>query len=90
VVVKLDDDNSLIADVYVSIEAGSYLPKIAMDLQKSLKQQVLQMTDLSFKEINVHVTGLVFPEDEEEETSGTSKLFADIDEKSKDESTRES
>ncbi|WEV40875.1 Asp23/Gls24 family envelope stress response protein [Lactobacillus sp. ESL0684] len=88
--VTLDDEHNLIADIYISIEAGGYVPKIAMDLQNSLQAQVKQMTDLTFKEINVHVNGLVFPEDEVQEESGTSKLFADIDEKSKNESTRES
>ncbi|BDR60702.1 Asp23/Gls24 family envelope stress response protein [Lactobacillus xylocopicola] len=89
VTVKLDDDRNLIADVYVSVVAGGYVPKIAMNLQKSLKQQVLQMTDLTLKEINVHVVGLEFTEDEED-GSGTSKLFSDIDEKSSNESTRKS
>ncbi|RMC39539.1 MULTISPECIES: Asp23/Gls24 family envelope stress response protein [unclassified Lactobacillus] len=92
IAIKLDDDHNLIADVYVSFEAGSYVPKVAMDLQKSLRQQVLQMTDLVLKEINVHVTGLVFPDDPEEQQDnrGTSQLFSDIDEKSKNESTPES
>ncbi|WEV70351.1 Asp23/Gls24 family envelope stress response protein [Lactobacillus sp. ESL0785] len=90
VTVRLDEDHNLIADVYISVEAGSYVPKIAMNLQKDLQEQVEQMTDLTFKEINVHVTGLVFPEDEDKEDSQTAKLFSDIDEKSKNESTRES
>jgi uncharacterized alkaline shock family protein YloU len=89
IMVKPDDEGNLIADVYVSIVAGSYVPKVAMDLQNSLRQQVLQMTDLNLKEINVHVVGLVFP-DEEHDESGTSQLFSDIDEKSKNESTPES
>ncbi|RMC24555.1 MULTISPECIES: Asp23/Gls24 family envelope stress response protein [unclassified Lactobacillus] len=89
ITVKLDDEHNLIADVYVSVVAGSYVPKVAMDLQNSLRQQVLQMTDLNLKEINVHVVGLVFP-DEEHDESGTSQLFSDIDEKSKNESTPES
>lgn len=89
ITVKPDDEGNLIADVYVSVVAGSYVPKVTMDLQNSLKQQVLQMTDLNLKEINVHVVGLVFP-DEEHDESGTSQLFSDIDEKSKNESTPES
>ncbi|WEV50496.1 Asp23/Gls24 family envelope stress response protein [Lactobacillus sp. ESL0731] len=90
VTVGLDDDHNLIAEVYINVEAGSYVPKVAMTLQSSLLEQVKQMTDLTFKEINVHVTGLVFPEDEDKDNSETSKLFPDIDEKSKNESTRES
>ncbi|MBC6369366.1 Asp23/Gls24 family envelope stress response protein [Lactobacillus kullabergensis] len=88
--VNIDNEHNLIADVYVSIEAGKNVPEIAMDLQKTLKQQVLQMTDLTLSEINVHVTGLEFPDDDNEDGSGTSQLFSDIDEKGKNESTRES
>jgi len=88
--VKIDKDNKLIADVYVYVESGVYVPKVAVELQKALKEQLLQMTDLTLKEINVHVVGLVFPEDEEDSDQATSKLFSDSDEKSKDESTRES
>ncbi|WEV36359.1 Asp23/Gls24 family envelope stress response protein [Lactobacillus sp. ESL0677] len=90
VTVSLDEDHNLIAEVYINVEAGSYVPKVAMTLQSSLLEQVKQMTDLTLKEINVHVTGLVFPEDEDKDNSETSKLFPDIDEKSKNESTRES
>ena len=88
--IRVNEDGDLIADVYVGLEAGCNVPKIAKDLQKSLRQQVLQMTDLTLKEINVHVIGLVFPEEEEQDNSGTSQLFSDIDEKDKNESTRES
>ena len=88
--VNIDDEHNLTADVYVSIEAGKNVPQIATNLQKSLKQQVLQMTDLTLSGINVHVTGLEFPDEEEEDGSGTSQLFSDIDEKGKNESTRKS
>ena len=69
--IRVNEDGDLIADVYVGLEAGCNVPKIA-------------------KEINVHVIGLVFPEEEEQDDSGTSQLFSDIDEKDKNESTRES
>lgn len=87
--IRVNDEGDLIADVYVSFEAGCNVPKIAKELQKSLKSQVLQMTDLTLKEINVHVIGLVFPE-EEQDDGGTSQLFSDIEEKGKNESTQES
>lgn len=88
--VNVDEEHNLIADVYISVDAGKYVPEIAMNLQKVLKQEVLQMTDLDLSEINVHVTGLKFPDDNEEDDSGSSQLFSKVDEKSKNESTRES
>lgn len=76
--IKLDDDNRLIADVYVYFDSGVNVPKVGMQLQKALKTQLLQMTDLELKAINVHVVGLVFPEDTEPTTS---KLFSEDEEK---------
>ena len=76
--IKLDDDNRLIADVYVYFDSGVNVPKVGMQLQKALKTQLLQMTDLELKAINVHVVGLVFPEDAEQTTS---KLFSEDEEK---------
>ena len=46
-----------------------------MAIQKQLKAQLLQMTDLELKSINVHVVGLVFPEDEKDPEKTTSELF---------------
>ena len=55
--ISVDDDNKLIADIYVYLESGVNVPKVAMTLQKKLKAQLLQMTDLDLKAINVHVVG---------------------------------
>ena len=73
--VKVDEDNKLVADVYVYLESGVNVPKVGMAIQKQLKAQLLQMTDLELKSINVHVVGLVFPEDEKDPEETTSKLF---------------
>lgn len=73
--VKTDEDNKLIADVYVYLESGVNVPKVGMEIQKALKAQLLQMTDLELKSINVHVVGLIFPEDEKDAEENTSELF---------------
>ena len=73
--VKVDEDNKLIADVYVFLESGVNVPKVGIELQKKLKTQLLQMTDLELKSINIHVVGLIFPEDEEDTEENTSELF---------------
>lgn len=49
----------LIADVYVYLEYGVSVPKVANDLQKSLSQQLQFMTDLTMAQVNVHVVGLM-------------------------------
>lgn len=79
--VSVDSDSKLIADVYVYLEAGVNVPSVAMNLQKVLKAQLIQMTSLDLKEINIHVVGLVFPEDEEVNEETTTELFPEGDEK---------
>lgn len=66
--VSVDENHKLIADVYVYLEAGVNVPAVGIELQKVLKQQLMQMTDLELKAINIHVVGLIFPEDEETTT----------------------
>lgn len=72
--ISLDADQALTADIYVYLKSGSNVPVVASKLQRELKEQLRQMTDLVLKTINVHVVGLVFPE--ELDTPGvTSELF---------------
>lgn len=75
VAVSVDAENKLTADVYVYLKAGVNVPSVAAKLQKALKTQLLQMTDLELKQINIHVVGLVFPEDEKTESKKTEELF---------------
>ncbi|GKQ42551.1 alkaline-shock protein [Companilactobacillus sp. RD055328] len=52
-------DDGLIADVYAYFDYGISVPKVSLKLQKALKEQLVFMTDLKLKDINVHVVGLV-------------------------------
>lgn len=79
--ISVDEDKKLIADVYVYVEAGVNVPSVAMKLQQALKAQLVQMTDLKLKEINIHVVGLVFPEDEKSDEKDTEKLFPEDEQK---------
>lgn len=73
--VHVDKNGQIVADVYVYLKSGVNVPKVAMTLQKKLKVQLVQMTDLTLKEINIHVVGLVFPEEEKKEDEDRAKLF---------------
>ncbi|MGQ5709391.1 Asp23/Gls24 family envelope stress response protein [Lactobacillus sp. PSON] len=73
--VSVDEHKKLVADVYVYLNSGVNVPVVATKLQKALKAQLVQMTDLELKAINVHVVGLVFPEDEKNAEEVTSELF---------------
>lgn len=72
--ISLDADQALTADIYVYLKSGSNVPVVASKLQRELKEQLRQMTDLVLKNINVHVVGLVFPE-ELDTPDVTSELF---------------
>ena len=38
---------------------GVSVPKVAMEIQKVVKQQVLFMTDVELSEVNIHVVAVV-------------------------------
>ncbi|WP_261806836.1 Asp23/Gls24 family envelope stress response protein [Lapidilactobacillus luobeiensis] len=57
------DGERLSADVYVYLNYGVSVPKVALEMQQTLKEQLYYMTDLKLAEVNVHVEGVV-PEKE--------------------------
>ncbi|HIW72152.1 MAG TPA: Asp23/Gls24 family envelope stress response protein [Candidatus Levilactobacillus faecigallinarum] len=53
------DGDELAVDVYVYLNYGVAVPKVALAIQDSVKQQLLFMTDLDLREVNVHVEGVI-------------------------------
>ena len=80
VAVSVDEDGELTADVYVYLKYGVNVPAVAGKIQEALKQQLTQMTDMNLKSIDVHVVGLVFPEDEKNFEDADQSLFPDQEE----------
>lgn len=80
VAVSVDKDGELTADVYVYLKYGINVPAVAGKIQEALKQQLTQMTDMNLKSIDVHVVGLVFPEDEKNFEDADQPLFPDQEE----------
>lgn len=78
------DDGRLSADIYVYLRYGVSVPKVALALQKSLREQLLFMTDLQLAEVNVHVDGLV---PEKQAKQDPADLFSDDNEDSADPAT---
>jgi len=72
-----DDDGNLFADIYAYLDYGVVVPKVAIEMQAKVKQQVLSMTGLELKEVNIHVVSIV---PEKSEKIVTTDLFADDDE----------
>ncbi|KRK46484.1 Asp23/Gls24 family envelope stress response protein [Dellaglioa algida] len=76
--VKLDLANDqLNIDVFVYLDYGVSVPKVALMMQEKIKQQLLFMTGLEIIEVNVHVEGVI-PEKEVDKLN-TDDLFSEKD-----------
>lgn len=50
-------------DLFVIVKYGVRIPDIALAVQENVKQAIETMTGLSVVEVNVHVQGVGFPEE---------------------------
>ncbi|USS91150.1 Asp23/Gls24 family envelope stress response protein [Fructilactobacillus carniphilus] len=55
----LSEQGDLDIDVYVYFDYGVSVPKVALQIQEQVRQQILVMTDLHAQSVNVHVEGIV-------------------------------
>ncbi|ALV22941.1 MAG: Asp23/Gls24 family envelope stress response protein [Carnobacterium sp.] len=53
------DDEGLKVDIYCYLDYGVSVPKVALELQEKVREQLVHMTDIELKEVNVHVVGIV-------------------------------
>lgn len=63
VAVSVNQDHKIVADVYAYFDAGVNVPKVAAKIQEKLAGQLSQMTDLTLTTVNVHVVGIIFPDE---------------------------
>ncbi|MBQ1855034.1 MAG: Asp23/Gls24 family envelope stress response protein [Anaerovibrio sp.] len=54
-------------DLYIIIKYGERVPDVAIAVQENVKKQIETMTGLSVIEVNVHVQGVDFGEEENKE-----------------------
>lgn len=54
-------------DLYVIVNFGVRIPEVAAAIQSNVKQAIEGMTGLTVVEVNIHVQGVVFPNEEKEE-----------------------
>ncbi len=65
--VKVDvGETETSVDIYVIVDYGSPIPDVAWNIQDNVRQAIESMTGLDAVEINVHVQGVHFGEEEEE------------------------
>ena len=51
-------------DLYIIVKYGVRIPDVALAAQENVKQAIETMTGLSVVEVNVHVQGVGFPDEE--------------------------
>ena len=51
-------------DLYIIVKYGIRIPEVALAAQENVKRAIETMTGLSVVEVNVHVQGVGFPEEE--------------------------
>ncbi len=73
--VELTENEVKIA-LYIYVEYGVKIPKLAMDLQKEVRQAVQMMTGLTVKEVNIYVQGISFEKEMERESQEYNKETA--------------
>jgi uncharacterized alkaline shock family protein YloU len=54
-------------DLYIVVNFGVRIPDVAIRVQENVKRAIESMTGLRVVEVNVHVQGVVFPQEEKEE-----------------------
>ena len=54
-------------DLYIIVKYGVRIPDVALTVQENVKQAIETMTGLAVVEVNIHVQGVGFPEEEKEE-----------------------
>ncbi|MDI6870024.1 MAG: Asp23/Gls24 family envelope stress response protein [Bacillota bacterium] len=55
------------ADLFIITEYGVQIPEVATKVQENVKRAIESMTGLSVVEVNVHVQGVHFPQEEKQE-----------------------
>lgn len=72
--VELDDQDVIIA-LYIFVEYGVKIPKLALEIQNHVRDAIQNMTGLRVKEVNIYVQGISFdhtePVEEIEENQET-------------------
>ena len=67
--------DELVVDVYVILNYGVSVPKVAAQIQEKVKQQVLFMTGIEIIGVDVHVQGVI-PE-KQEQTIDPNNIFGE-------------
>ena len=70
-------EDGLSIDVYCYLKYGVSVPKVALEMQTKIKEQILFMSDLEISHVNVHIVGLVTPREVEKHRASLAKETED-------------
>lgn len=64
--IKISRENDeIVVDMYVTVDYGVKIPEVAWNVQKNVKKEIGNITDVTVKAINIHVQGVHFSEQED-------------------------
>lgn len=55
----------LVVDVYCVVQYGAQVAKVAAQVQRQIREAISNMTALTTKEVNVHITGIQFEQEQQ-------------------------
>lgn len=59
VYLRTQEDGQISVDIYLYLEYGVAVPKVAVATQKAVKTAVYNMADVTLDDVNIHVVGIV-------------------------------
>ena len=59
VYLRTQEDVQISVDIYLYLEYGVAVPKVAVAIQKAVKTAVYNMADVTLDDVNIHVVGIV-------------------------------
>lgn len=59
VYLRTQEDGQISVDIYLYLEYGVAVPKVAVAIQKAVKTAVHNMADVTLDDVNIHVVGIV-------------------------------
>lgn len=61
------EDGQIVMDVFCSVKYGYSIPKVAKEIQTSIRQAIFNMTSIDTSEVNVHITAIQFENSKDDE-----------------------
>ena len=59
VYLRTQEDGQISVDIYLYLQYGVAVPKVAVAIQKAVKTAVYNMADVTLDDVNIHVVGIV-------------------------------